>query len=160
MGTHFNKASDMRQLALLTLLSLALAVATVVATPVERTNGVTSKNYELESYNHFIPVNRGSLLVHPHAYHLINIDERRGLVKRSPLVNIISNAPDQDVGSIVDGSRHLTKRSALPPFIPGIIKPKKLPKKVPLKFPVKFPIKIPGKKKKAKKVPIIGKFGI
>merc|ERR1712117_813269 len=88
MGTHFNLASDMRQLAIITLLPLALAVATVVATPVERTNGVISKNfqhdYELESYNHFIPVNRGSLLVHPHAYHLINADERRGLAKRTP----------------------------------------------------------------------------
>merc|ERR1711884_178905 len=88
MGTHLNLASDMRQLALITLLPLALAVATVVATPVERTNGVISKNfqhdYELESYNHFIPVNRGSLLVHPHAYHLINADERRGLAKRTP----------------------------------------------------------------------------
>merc|ERR1712241_319314 len=88
MGTHLNLASDMRQLAIITLLPLALAVATVVATPVERTNGVISKNfqhdYELESYNHFIPVNRGSLLVHPHAYHLINADERRGLAKRTP----------------------------------------------------------------------------
>merc|ERR1712117_925158 len=88
MGTHFNLASDMRQLEIITLLPLALAVATVVATPVERTNGVISKNfqhdYELESYNHFIPVNRGSLLVHPHAYHLINADERRGLAKRTP----------------------------------------------------------------------------
>merc|ERR1712117_117760 len=88
MGTHFNLASDMRQLAIITLLPLALAVATVVATPVERTNGVISKNiqhdYELESYNHFIPVNRGSLLVHPHAYHLINADVRRGLAKRAP----------------------------------------------------------------------------
>merc|ERR1712117_731524 len=88
MGTHFNLASDMRQLAIITLLPLALAVATVVATPVERTNGVISKNfqhdYELESYNHFIPVNRGSLLVHPHAYHLINADVRRGLAKRTP----------------------------------------------------------------------------
>merc|ERR1712018_661577 len=87
MGTHLNLASDMRQLALITLLPLAVAVATVVATPVERTNGVISKNfqhdYELESYNHFIPVNRGSLLVHPHAYHLINADERRGLAKRT-----------------------------------------------------------------------------
>merc|ERR1711884_516892 len=88
MGTHLNLASDMRQLALITLLPLALAVATVVATPVERTNGVISKNfqhdYELESYNHFIPVNRGSLLLHPHTYHLINADERRGLAKRAP----------------------------------------------------------------------------
>merc|ERR1712241_1511765 len=88
MGTHLNLASDMRQLAIITLLPLALALATVVATPVERTNGVISKNfqhdYELESYNHFIPVNRGSLLVHPHAYHLINADERRGLAKRTP----------------------------------------------------------------------------
>ena len=66
------------------MLPLALAVATVVATPVERTNGVISKNYELESYNHFIPVNRGSLLLHPHTYHLINADERRGLAKRAP----------------------------------------------------------------------------
>ena len=111
-------------------------MATVVATPVKRINGVISKNfrhnYELEGSNPFIPVDRGSLLDHPHAYHLINTDERRGLVRKSPLVNIISNAPDQDDGSIVDGSRHLTKRSALPPFIPGIIKPKKFPKKVPL----------------------------
>merc|ERR1712241_1420948 len=88
MGTHLNLASDMRQLAIITLLPLALALATVVATPVERTNGVISKNfqhdYELESYNHFIPVNRGSLLLHPHAYHLINADERRGLAKRAP----------------------------------------------------------------------------
>merc|ERR1711884_114318 len=88
MGTHLNLASDMRQLALITLLPLALAVATVVATPVERTNGVISKNfqhdYELESYNHFIPVNRDSLLLHPHTYHLINADERRGLAKRAP----------------------------------------------------------------------------
>lgn len=70
------------------MLPLALAVATVVATPVERTNGVISKNfqqdYKLESNNHFIPVNRGSLLVHPHAYHLIYADERRGLAKRTP----------------------------------------------------------------------------
>merc|ERR1712241_1049868 len=88
MGTHLNLASDMRQLAIITLLPLALALATVVATPVERTNGVISKNfqhdYELESYNHFIPVNRGSLLLHPHTYHLINADERRGLAKRAP----------------------------------------------------------------------------
>merc|ERR1712241_242925 len=88
MGTHLNLASDMRQLAIITLLPLALALATVVATLVERTNGVISKNfqhdYELESYNHFIPANRGSLLVHPHAYHLINADERRGLAKRTP----------------------------------------------------------------------------
>ena len=71
------------------MLPLALAVATVVATPVERTNGVISKNfqhdYELMGNDHFIPVTRGSLLLHPHAYHLINADEGRGLVKRSPL---------------------------------------------------------------------------
>ena len=131
------------------MLPLALAVATVVATPVERTNGVISKNfqhdYELTGNDHFIPVNRGNLLLLPHPYHLINTDERRVLVKRSPLVNIISHAPDQDDGSVEDGleigevveQRHLEKRSPKkPPFDPF------------------------SKKKIGKKVAIFGKKGI
>ena len=75
------------------MLSLALVVAAIVATPVERTNGVISTLYR-EDYSyatkgniHLTAVNRGclgckgSLSTYPHPYH----DERRGLMKRSPL---------------------------------------------------------------------------
>ena len=73
------------------MLSLALAVAAIVATPVERTNGVIStlyrEDYEPKGDIYLTAVNRGclgckgSLSTYPHPYH----DERRGLMKRSPL---------------------------------------------------------------------------
>ena len=66
-----------------------------MATPVKRTNGVISTLYcddfELTGDKHFTAVIRGcpgckgSLLPYLYPYHLINYDERRNLVKRSPL---------------------------------------------------------------------------
>ena len=149
------------------MLPLALAVATVVATPVERTNGMISKNYEFESYNHFIPVNRGSLLVHPHAYHLINIDERRGLVKRSPLKPIPFPFPIPKGKKKKPLKKLLPKKAKKAPFklLPkkAIKKPKKAKKFGIVKKTIKKPFKFGGKKaikskpfkfggKKAKKV--------
>ena len=58
-----------------------------MATPVERTNGVISTLYRTKGNIHLTAVNRGclgckgSLSTYPHPYH----DERRGLMKRSPL---------------------------------------------------------------------------
>merc|ERR1719237_638233 len=70
------------------LLSALVVAAAVVATPVEHTNGVISINDE-EHALEFTTVNRGDcpdcnglFLAYP--YHLIDADERRGLVKRSP----------------------------------------------------------------------------
>merc|ERR1719237_1841729 len=70
------------------LLSALVVAAAVVATPVEHTNGVISINDE-ELALEFTTVNRGDcpdcnglFLAYP--YHLIDADERRGLVKRSP----------------------------------------------------------------------------
>merc|ERR1712010_397529 len=97
MGTHFKKSSAncaMQNLTLILVLPLALVLAAVVATPVERTNGVISTLYRgdfpLDGDQHFITVNRGCpgckrrLLPYPYPIHLIGYDERRGLVKRSP----------------------------------------------------------------------------
>merc|ERR1719245_1667590 len=73
------------------LLALVVAAAAVMATPVERTNGVIGINDDelaLESNQHFTTVNRGcpdcNGLFIPYPYHLIDADERRGLAKRSP----------------------------------------------------------------------------
>ena len=77
------------------MLSLALVVAAIVATPVERTNGVIStlylEDYESKGDIRFIAVNtgcpgcRGPLPANLYPYHLTNYDGRRGLMKRSPL---------------------------------------------------------------------------
>merc|ERR1711878_160137 len=72
-------------------LALVVAAAAVMATPVERTNGVIRINEDelaLESNQHFTAVNRGcpdcnSLLL-PNPHHLVDADESRGLAKRSP----------------------------------------------------------------------------
>merc|ERR1712010_277613 len=101
MGTHFKKSSAncaMQNLTLILVLPLALVLAAVVATPVERTNGVISTLYRgdfpLDGDQHFITVNRGCpgckrrLLPYPYPIHLIGYDERRGLVKRSPQFKI------------------------------------------------------------------------
>merc|ERR1719362_1554498 len=72
-------------------LALVVAAAAVMATPVERTNGVIRINEDelaLESNQHFTAVNRGcpdcnSLLL-PNPHHLVDADESRGLTKRSP----------------------------------------------------------------------------
>merc|ERR1719507_1057542 len=76
---------------LMLLLALVVAAAAVMATPVERTNGVIGINDDelaLESNQHFTAVNRGcpdcNGLFLPKPYHLIDADERRGLAKRSP----------------------------------------------------------------------------
>merc|ERR1712045_1060874 len=72
-------------------LALVVAAAAVMATPVERTNGVIRINEDelaLESNQHFTAVNRGcpdcnSLLL-PNPHHWVDADESRGLAKRSP----------------------------------------------------------------------------
>ena len=69
----------------------ALVVAAVVATPVERTNGVISSRDEdsaPEDGKHLTAANRGFQNQHsaflPYPYHLIDADARRNLDKRSP----------------------------------------------------------------------------
>merc|ERR1719362_2137247 len=72
-------------------LALVVAAAAVMATPVERTNGVIRINEDelaLESNQYYTAVNRGcpdcnSLLL-PNPHHLVDADESRGLAKRSP----------------------------------------------------------------------------
>merc|ERR1712018_724664 len=69
----------------------ALVVAAVVATPVERTNGVIGipdEDSVPEDSKHLTAANRGFPNQHgaflPYPYHLIDADERRSLDKRSP----------------------------------------------------------------------------
>merc|ERR1712018_322209 len=69
----------------------ALVVAAVVATPVERTNGVIGipdKDSAPEDGKHLTAANRGFQNQHsaflPYPYHLIDADVRRSLDKRSP----------------------------------------------------------------------------
>merc|ERR550532_1611204 len=70
-------------------LALVVAAAAVMATPVERTNGVIRINEDelvLESNQHFTAVNRGcpdcnSLLL-PNPHHLVDADESRGKAKK------------------------------------------------------------------------------
>merc|ERR1712241_309473 len=81
------------------LLALVVAATAVAAVPVERTNGVLSTVYrddfELSNnQHHFVAFNRGcpgcrgGLVPHPFAYrypyHLSDVYDERGLVKRSP----------------------------------------------------------------------------
>merc|ERR1712241_839580 len=81
------------------LLALVVAATAIAAVPVERTNGVLSTVYrddfELSNnQHHFVAFNRGcpgcrgGLVPHPFAYrypyHLSDVYDERGLVKRSP----------------------------------------------------------------------------
>merc|ERR1712018_65443 len=81
----------MKNLVIFHVVLLALVVAAVVATPVERTNGgisIHDEEFAPEDSKHFTAVNRGFRNHHseflPYPYHLIDADERRNLVKRSP----------------------------------------------------------------------------
>merc|ERR1712038_1132859 len=83
--------SAMQNFAFVHMLPLALVVATVASTPVERINGVTSIGFEetvqvskrhLTTNSRDCPQCDGVFLSEP--YHLINTDARRVLAKRSP----------------------------------------------------------------------------
>merc|ERR1712038_1871525 len=83
--------SAMQNFAFVHMLPLALIVATVAATPVERINGVTSIGFEetvqvskrhLTTNSRDCPQCDGVFLSEP--YHLIDTDARRVLAKRSP----------------------------------------------------------------------------
>merc|ERR1712165_688509 len=91
MGPHSKFSGAMQNFAFTSMLPLALIVATVVATPVERINGVTSIGFEetvqvskrhLTTNSRDCPQCDGVFLSEP--YHLINTDARRVLAKRSP----------------------------------------------------------------------------
>merc|ERR1712038_174871 len=82
---------DMKNLVIFHVVLSALVVAAVVATPVERTNGVISTHDEdsaPEDGKHLTAANRGFQNQHsaflPYPYHLIDADVRRNLDKRSP----------------------------------------------------------------------------
>merc|ERR1719445_1617949 len=81
----------MKNLVIFHVVLSALVVAAVVATPVERTNGVISSRDEdsaPEDGKHLTAANRGFQNQHsaflPYPYHLIDADVRRNLDKRSP----------------------------------------------------------------------------
>merc|ERR1712038_1880672 len=91
MGLHSKFSGAMQNFAFAHMLLLALIVATVAATPVERINGVTSIGFEetvqvskrhLTTNSRDCPQCDGVFLSEP--YHLIDTDARRVLAKRSP----------------------------------------------------------------------------
>merc|ERR1712038_2042152 len=91
MGIHSKFSGAMQNFAFAHMLLLALIVATVAATPVERINGVTSIGFEetvqvskrhLTTNSRDCPQCDGVFLSEP--YHLIDTDARRVLAKRSP----------------------------------------------------------------------------
>merc|ERR1712058_94572 len=91
MGFHLSFGDDMKNLVIFHVVLSALVVAAVVATPVERTNGVISTRDEdsaQEDGKHLTAANRGFQNQHsaflPYPYHLIDADVRRNLDKRSP----------------------------------------------------------------------------
>merc|ERR1711992_413382 len=88
---HLSFGDDMKNLVIFHVVLSALVVAAVVATPVERTNGVISARDEdsaPEDGKHLTAANRGFQNQHsaflPYPYHLIDADVRRNLDKRSP----------------------------------------------------------------------------
>merc|ERR1712018_500811 len=88
---HFSFGDAMKNLVIIHVVLSALVVAAVVATPVERTNGVIGipdEDSVPEDSKHLTAANRGFPNQHgaflPYPYHLIDADERRSLDKRSP----------------------------------------------------------------------------
>merc|ERR1712223_2342428 len=88
---HLSFGDVMKNSVIFHVVLSALVVAAVVATPVERTNGVISTRVEEsapEDGKHLTAANRGFQNQHsaflPYPYHLIDADVRRNLDKRSP----------------------------------------------------------------------------
>merc|ERR1712165_499236 len=88
---HLSFGDVMKNSVIFHVVLSALVVAAVVATPVERTNGVISTRHEHsapEDGKHLTAANRGFQNQHsaflPYPYHLIDADVRRNLDKRSP----------------------------------------------------------------------------
>merc|ERR1712038_1902434 len=88
---HLSFGDVMKNSVIFHVVLSALVVAAVVATPVERINGVIITHHEHsapEDGKHLTAANRGFQNQHsaflPYPYHLIDADVRRNLDKRSP----------------------------------------------------------------------------